>query len=418
MVHQGRISNSLWHSSTADGSWTRNVKIPGQTSKRSPGMASQGGRLHLVHLGNSSNDIWYTKFDGRKWSKNVKIRGQKSKETPELVVFRNQVHMVHLGSSSNRLWHSVLRRGSWTQNVKIPNHWSSHQPAMAVFQGKIHMVHKGTRSKNLWHSTYDGSRWSRPRKIAAQKTKNSPALAVHGGVLQLVHPGASSNNIWYAQYDGRSWTSNVQVPQQTSKDASVLASFGNRLHLLHIGNSSNNIWHSTGDGVLSVVRIGIKVLVNPVTSINTMLANMRRVYATRGYLVQEATARQSLNLTALETLDVGSCRMGSTTNEQDQLFRNRRGLRNLDVAVYFVRSTVPAYNGCAAHPNNVPACVVARGASQWTLGHEVGHVLSLRHVDNNDRLMTGNGTFNITNPPPDITANEGVKMGKSRHSIE
>jgi hypothetical protein len=54
--------------------------------------------------------------------------------------------------------------------------------------------------------------------------------------------------------------------------------------------------------------------------------------------------------------------------------------------------------------------VVAQGATQWTLGHEVGHVLSLSHVNDNDRLMTGNGTGNITNPPPDLVGSETTTM--------
>ena len=41
-----------------------------------------------------------------------------------------------------------------------------------------------------------------------------------------------------------------------------------------------------------------------------------------------------------------------------------------------------------------------------TAFHELGHVLGLSHVSNNDRLMTGLGTFNITNPPPDLIASE------------
>jgi hypothetical protein len=53
-----------------------------------------------------------------------------------------------------------------------------------------------------------------------------------------------------------------------------------------------------------------------------------------------------------------------------------------------------------------PGAVVAQGATQWTLGHEIGHVLGLFHVNNNNRLMTGNGTGNITNPPPDLIASE------------
>jgi len=46
--------------------------------------------------------------------------------------------------------------------------------------------------------------------------------------------------------------------------------------------------------------------------------------------------------------------------------------------------------------------------------HEVGHVLDLRHVTNNNQLMTGNGTTNITNPPPDLVATEVLIMRASR----
>jgi hypothetical protein len=40
-------------------------------------------------------------------------------------------------------------------------------------------------------------------------------------------------------------------------------------------------------------------------------------------------------------------------------------------------------------------------------------VLGLNHVNDNDRLMTGNGTANITNPPPDLAASEGTTMVNS-----
>ena len=40
----------------------------------------------------------------------------------------------------------------------------------------------------------------------------------------------------------------------------------------------------------------------------------------------------------------------------------------------------------------------------------MGHVLNLRHVSDNDRIMTGNGTGNITKPPPDLINTEVTTM--------
>jgi hypothetical protein len=82
-----------------------------------------------------------------------------------------------------------------------------------------------------------------------------------------------------------------------------------------------------------------------------------------------------LNLPALNDCDVGTC-SGTTTAEQDQLFANRNNVGANDVVAYFVRSTVPAFNGCASFPAGRPGAVVAQGATQWTLGHEIGHVLA------------------------------------------
>jgi hypothetical protein len=351
--------------------WTRNVRIPGQRSKASPALAVFGGRLHMVHLGSASNDIWHSTFNGTSWTPNVKIPNQKSKAPPALAVFRNRLHMVHLGTSSNNIWRSTFNGRSWTPNVRIPD----------------------------------------------QKSKAAPALAVLGDRLHMVHLGDVSNNIWHSFFDSATWMPNVRIPDQKSKAAPALAVFRNRLHMVHLGNVSNDIWHSTSDGILSVVRLGIKILAQPSISINTMMASMRTVYESVGFEVRVVNT-ETLNLPALTVVDVGSCRRGSVTAEQRQLFQNRNNLGRTDIAVYFVQATTPAFNGCAAHPSGTPACVVAAGATRWTMAHEVGHVLSLEHVDDNDRLMTRNGTSNITNPPPDLVISEAKKMSASDYSIE
>lgn len=164
------------------------------------------------------------------------------------------------------------------------------------------------------------------------------------------------------------------------------------------------------------VRLHIKVLTNPAVSIDQMLTSMREVYEPIGFRVLRLSD-ENLNIPALNTVDVGACTSGTTTTEQNTLFNNRNNVGANDVVVYFVQATNPPYNGCAAHPSGKPGAVVASGATQWTMGHEVGHVLGLFHVNNNDRLMTGNGTANITNPPPDLVSSEITTMRNSSLTV-
>jgi len=161
-----------------------------------------------------------------------------------------------------------------------------------------------------------------------------------------------------------------------------------------------------------VIRMHVKILSTPTIAIERMVQAMQRVYEAAGLRVHHVST-ETLNLPALNDLDVGACTRGSTTAEQNDLFANRNNAWGTDVVVYFVRSTTPAYNGCAAFPAGRPGAVVASIATVWTLGHEIGHVLSLNHVNDNNRLMTGNGTSNITNIPPDLISTEVNAMRAS-----
>jgi len=189
------------------------------------------------------------------------------------------------------------------------------------------------------------------------------------------------------------------------------------LMLAHNGTRFGGWLLNTADNQVGIgdqlLRLHVKILTNPTISIERMIVAMQQVYEAVGIRVHRVST-ETLNLPALNDVDVGECRLGVTTAEQNQLFGNRNNAGPLDVVVYFVRSTVPPFNGCAAHPAGRPAAVVAQGATVWTLAHEVGHVLNLRHVTNNNQLMTGNGTANITNPPPDLAATEVLTMRASR----
>ncbi len=160
-------------------------------------------------------------------------------------------------------------------------------------------------------------------------------------------------------------------------------------------------------------------------SIATMFDNMKKLYGAAGFLVELASTENlavTPNLDGNDAIDVGDCREGTVTAEQQQLFSNRNNVKDNEIVVYFVRATSPdALNGCAAHPAGRPGAVVAEIASQWTLAHEVGHVLSLNHVTGEPcanpaftptRLMTGCGTGRLKGTPT-LVKDEIKKMDQS-----
>jgi hypothetical protein len=129
------------------------------------------------------------------------------------------------------------------------------------------------------------------------------------------------------------------------------------------------------------VNLHLKFLDSPNVSVRTMLVGMRTVYDTANIAVR-VRSREDLTGPAFATLvdlDVGDCHLDPITAEQTQLYASRVGAN--DIVIYFVRSTNQPFNGCAQHPTGRPGAVVASIASQWTLAHEVGHVLGLAHCD-------------------------------------
>jgi hypothetical protein len=219
-------------------------------------------------------------------------------------------------------------------------------------------------------------------------------------------------------WDGTNWGGWESLGGIITTNISATAWGANRLDLF-VGGTNNAMFHKYWDGSKwGPSRIGvnlhIKILTNPTSfTLDQMIVAMRDAYNTAGIDVN-VVSTEVLNvsdpsLSPLNDVDTGSCTMGSVSAEQTSLSNFRAGAGSLDVVVYMCRSVSwnnGSLNGCASFPTNRPMVVVASYASRYTLGHEVGHVLGLSHVNDNNRLMTGNGTSNITNPPPDLVQSE------------
>jgi hypothetical protein len=101
-----------------------------------------------------------------------------------------------------------------------------------------------------------------------------------------------------------------------------------------------------------------------------MVDAANRVYAKAGIRI-EVASRRRIQRPAFDNLLIGECLRGIVTDHQRLLFAEG-DVPPGEVLVYFVRSTVPRRNGCAAHPADLPGAVVARRATRWTLAHELG----------------------------------------------
>jgi hypothetical protein len=166
------------------------------------------------------------------------------------------------------------------------------------------------------------------------------------------------------------------------------------------------------------VRVHFRVLTPPRHfTVDQMMAKARELYASYGIeLVKVSNEPWAVDGTRdghFQSLDIGECkRTVPVTEHQKELFAHRFGIGPNEILVYFVRELVPGANGCARHAPFPPAAMIsAKEAYEWTLAHEIAHVLGLDHIDfvDKDRLMN-NGVTTVTNPPPDLTTDEINKM--------
>jgi hypothetical protein len=163
----------------------------------------------------------------------------------------------------------------------------------------------------------------------------------------------------------------------------------------------------------NTVRIHLKVFEEPpLIRVEKMLANAKALLALHGIdLVEysrETFAGTDTELSRFRTVVIDEA---VPTDEQTDLFNIRGSAEPGDLVIYFVRTLVPAQAGCARHPPDKPGAIVsATFATEWTLAHQIGHVLGLEHVDDVNRLMTRRSTDSVESTIPELADSEVAIM--------
>jgi hypothetical protein len=153
----------------------------------------------------------------------------------------------------------------------------------------------------------------------------------------------------------------------------------------------------------STVKVHLKILHpprDPEATVDIMMRNAKALYGSYGIDLIEVSREDPAALGA-------------------NVSHNNVGPKEL--VVYFVREMAEEATGCAMHPPDKPGAMVAsRDATEWTLAHEIGHVLGLDHMDFVDtrRLMNGEHSGRLIDLPPDLTAAEVATILASDFSQE
>lgn len=176
------------------------------------------------------------------------------------------------------------------------------------------------------------------------------------------------------------------------------------------------------------IPIHIRTLALPKFNYNKSIEFAEKLYGSIGvyFDIQSGLcmALSKANSVKLAVID-GTCKWDQNNSEQDDLYK-LAGLSRSDGVIAFIVGGIKqpsgsGLNGCAGHEPDKPAFVVSANASNFTLAHELGHVLlgpkySPVHTTSMSNIMFGGGTSKIpSTTSPTFDAKQTAQILKSSY---
>jgi hypothetical protein len=234
--------------------------------------------------------------------------------------------------------------------------------------GRAEVLFYNPGDDNWWLGTHNGNQliWTDAGNTAGFGRGHLTTQLVRVGAFSSVRGRAEV--LFYHNGDGNWWLGSLQ---------------GRQLSWNFSGN--------TGRPGRERVTIHFKSLLQLTQARRDFLANqyaaLEELFAAGGNIAVLLGTTEDLSgnpaLAALQTLNVGACRRGTITADQDALFQNRNNVGADDLVVYLVNTLIGGqgnFVGCAAFPAGRPGLAIVQANARWLTAHEVGHVLGLSHV--------------------------------------
>ena len=299
------------------------------------------------------------------------------------------------------MWHKWWNGSKWSGWEDLGGVIDGPPAAVSWGPNRIDCFARGTNN-HMWHKWYAGSAgWSGWEDLGGVISSGPAAASWAPNRIDTFVRG-TDNHMWHKWWNGTAWHGWEDLGGIIDGTPAAVSWGPNRIDCFARGMNSA-MWHRWW-ALAPTVRLHSQDPDRPDLGHDRHDAGVDAPGLQRERLPGAARLDREPQPAAAQRPRRRRVRAGRTTTEQNTLFANRNNVGANDVASTSCARPCPRSTAAPRIPPGRPSVAVTSVASQWTLGHEVGHVLGLAHVSNNDRLMTGNGTWNVTNPPPDLVA--------------